>query len=136
LLDWRTGQDLADLCFPLWCAAGRKKSEYNDMAIEFGESRHSGVEVNELIADALGGGDYDTPETTYLDVLREQSQATEEQGRQLMDGLIALIGGTSTLIAHGSDLRKLQMRSGAFGCCGLQPLRGKNEWYIRTASTD
>ena len=46
-------QDLADFSGELWIAAGRRSSDYCDMSIEFGESRHSYVQVNSLIKKAL-----------------------------------------------------------------------------------
>ena len=46
-------QDLADFCMELWTEAGRSTRDYNDMAVEFGESRYSGLEVGCLIEDAL-----------------------------------------------------------------------------------
>jgi hypothetical protein len=46
-------QDLADFSGELWVAAGRRSSDYCDMSIEFGESRHSCVKVNSLIKKAL-----------------------------------------------------------------------------------
>lgn len=132
----RTGQDLANFCSTLWCAAGRKRNQYNDMAIEFGSSPHSGVEVNELIADACSG-DYETPETTYLDVNRYgRACTTKEQGLRLVSGLVALIGRTSNLITHSSDLDKLQIGDDSRGSFSLETItkgRGQTEWYVRTA---
>lgn len=39
-------QDLAGFCSVLWLAAGWKCNQCSDMAIEFGQSEHSLVEVN------------------------------------------------------------------------------------------
>ena len=52
--------DLADFCRKLWPAAGRRQNQYCDMAIEFGDSPHSYVEVNDLIAETFDSMDEDS----------------------------------------------------------------------------
>jgi hypothetical protein len=134
----RTGQDLANLSATLWRVAGRKQKEYSGMAIEFGESRHSRVEVNELIFEALHSG-IDSPETTYLDLFERPPCRTKEQGHKLINGLIALVGQSSSLIAHTSDLDNLQVGIDALDGLDFEALEGANNksgWYIRTADDE
>ena len=119
----------------LWPAAGRDSEEYSDMAIEFGDSPHSGVEVNELIADALDC-DYETPETTYLDMGRGHRTMAKEHGIRLMEGLLALVGETSNVITHASDVQKLQMGADELERFDLVPLQrnSRTGWYVRSAT--
>jgi hypothetical protein len=107
------------------------------MDIECGYSPHSNVDVNELISDALSTDDFDTPEVTYLDMDRRlAAPITKEQGVRLLNGLLSLIGKTSTLITHDSDLYKLQVEYNErdnFGLNALRKGRGQSDWYVRAA---
>ena len=129
------GQDLADFCRSLWKAAGRPYREYNDMAIEFGESRHSWVEVNDLIMDATDS--YAGSSTTYLDmrdIYRDDSPPLKkEHGVRLMNGLLALVGEDSSIVTHRSDLSKLNVDYGV--PFGFRELRGRDSggWFVRSA---
>jgi hypothetical protein len=128
-------QDLADFCRELWLAAGRRRNQYCDMAIEFGRSPHSSVEVNGLIAETFGSMDEETMETTYLDLGNSNVQAcqTTEQGLRLVNGLISLVGKQSTLITYESDLSKLHVIGHeAHGNLRWETL-GSTKWYVRTA---
>lgn len=123
---------MADYCRALWPAAGRESDEYNAMAIEFGDSPHSGVEVNELIADTLDC-DYETPEVAYLDLGRGNRTMTKEPGTLLMTGFLVLIGETSNLVTHRTDLGKLQMID---DCLSLHLISIQEGWYIRAADSE
>ena len=46
-------QDLANFCRALWMAAGRREDQYCDMAIEFGDSKHSDVKIKTLVNSAV-----------------------------------------------------------------------------------
>jgi hypothetical protein len=104
------------------------------MAIEFGQSPHSGVEVNELLKEAYGSEFYAREEIAYIASCDEMTKA---QGLCLLNGLIASVGPTSNLIAHGTDLDKMQVRSEARGTLGFEPLNeGHNDWHVRAGSDD
>jgi hypothetical protein len=127
--------DLADFCRKLWPAAGRRQNQYCDTAIEFGDSPHSHVEVNDLIAGTFDSMDYETVETTYLDLGVREIQAcqTTEQWLRLVSGLISLIGKQCTLITYERDLSKLHIVGHeAHGDFRLETL-GSTKWYVRTA---
>mmetsp|Transcript_22258 Transcript_22258/g.40123 ORF Transcript_22258/g.40123 Transcript_22258/m.40123 type:complete len:292 (-) Transcript_22258:294-1169(-) len=121
-------EDLADFSSKLWGAAGRNENEYSDMAIEFGESRHSGVEVNDLLVEA-----YDYSEVNEIAYITSCKKMTKAQGLRLLNGLIAFAGPTSNLIAHVTDLDKMQVRSEARDTLEFEPLNeGQgNEWHVR-----
>jgi len=103
------------------------------MAIEFGESRHSWVEVNDLIEEAVDGwGGFNT---AYLDIGRDQRETiTNEHGHRLMNGLLWLVGEESSIITHRNDLRKLDV--GNPYSYGFEELRGRdgNGWFVRCAT--
>jgi hypothetical protein len=93
------------------------------------------VEVNDLIAETFDSMDYETVETTYLDLGVREIQAcqTTEQGLRLVSGLISLIGKQSTFITYERDLSKLHIVGHeAHGDFRLETL-GSMKWYVRTA---
>jgi hypothetical protein len=90
-----------------------------------------------LIGESLHSKNFDTPEVTYLDtpVDRNQLPITQEQGVRLLNGLLSLIGETSTLIAHDTDLIKLEIgyaERDNFLLKALRKGRGQSDWYVRT----
>eukprot|EP00978_Attheya_sp_CCMP212_P009746 scaffold23195_cov51-Attheya_sp.AAC.2 len=116
----------------LWGAAGRKRNQYNGMAIEFGQSPHSRVEVNELLLDAFYPLCYDQEQITYIS---ECDCTTNAQGLRLLNGLISLVGSKSNLLAHGSDLDRLNVRSEAVETLGFNLVKGRgSDWYARPGS--
>eukprot|EP00978_Attheya_sp_CCMP212_P048303 scaffold500841_cov67-Attheya_sp.AAC.1 len=58
---------------------------------------------------------------------------TKAQGLRLLNGLIAFAGPTSNLIAHGTDLDKMQVRSEARDTLEFEPLNKghRNDWHVR-----
>ena len=101
------------------------------MAIEFGESRHSWVEVNDLIEEAIDGlGGFNT---TYLDIDGDQREPiAKDRGHRLMNGLLWLVGEESSIITHRNDLHKLNVGVPD----GFEELRGRdgNGWFARCAT--
>ena len=101
--------DLARFCDMLWCAAGRNPREYCDMAIEFGNSPHSLVEVNELIADSASHNYGYGTQTAYLDMEMHTRNlcSTADHGVRLLNGLLSLLGESSTVVTHNGGAWRL-----------------------------
>ena len=124
---------MAHFCRTLWHAAGRDSRQYDDMAIELGQSRHCYVYVNELI-DVAFARNFEACEMTYLDV--DKHCKTKEHGDRLMNCFLSLLGEMSNVIAHQSGLEKLGVGHDAARKLGFEPLRGpdgSSEWYVREA---
>ena len=97
-------QDLANFCRKLWVAAGKNEDVYDDMSIEFGESKYSKVEIKKLVGMATGI-------KKKSDILYVES-VTMHPGSTVQDSirLLEMIFKTCTsaiFIAYEIDLQKL-----------------------------
>lgn len=101
-------QDLAHFCRSLWSAAPeRNDNDYSDMAIEFGESRYSHLDIITLIEEATEGSRYEDwyDHVMYIDKAKLSQGSTEIESRELLDRLFSSFH--TSVIAHKSDLEKL-----------------------------
>jgi len=98
-------QDLAHFCRSLWSAAPeRKDNDYSDMAIEFGESRYSHLDIITLIGEVSGYEDwYD--HVMYINSAKLSQGSTEIESRELLDRFFSSFH--ASVIAHKTDLEKL-----------------------------
>lgn len=100
-------QDLADFCRSLWSASGRNISHYSDMDIELGRSRHSGVEIKELVEEATDKVFSD--DIIYIRTAKLTQGSTANESLELLNRLFAKVG--VFVIAHRTDLEKLGLHS-------------------------
>lgn len=117
-------QELADFCRPLWVDAGRRPSAYCDMAIEFGDSVHSGVKISTLVKAAAGikGKNH----VMYMRDVKLSPGASEKDSRKLLDGIFSTC--PAIVIAHETDLTNLGLKISDFSTTGFTTI-GKR-WYV------
>ena len=127
------GADLADFCWSLWKGAGRDVGEYDDCDVEMGDSPYSDDQVNDLIADACRTLFTPNHQVTYLNSAKAE---TPEHGRRLLSGLLSMLAGTSTLIAHPSDLEKMNVGPEERMEFGFQKPQGFKNWLVHTGNVD
>jgi hypothetical protein len=97
-------QDLANFCRNLWVAAGKNEDVYDEMAIEFGESRYSHVEVKTLISKAVGIKR--KSDILYVDKVKLLPGATSKDSVKLIE-MIFKTCTSASVIAYESDLKGL-----------------------------
>jgi len=97
-------QDLANFCRKLWVAAGKNEDVYDDMAIEFGESRYSHVEVKTLISKAVGIKR--KSDILYVNKVKLLPGATWKDSVKLIE-MIFKTCTSASVIAYESDLKGL-----------------------------
>jgi hypothetical protein len=120
----RLSHELADFCRPLWADAGRRKSEYSDIAIEFGESPHSGVEISTLVEEATGIEIMD--HVMYTETVKMNPSSTASDSRKLLDMMFLFF--PALVIAHESDLQGLGMVCSEFSQLGFRRIGEK--WFV------
>ena len=127
---------MANFSQSLWDAAGRNPRKYSDYAIEMGQSPHSRDEVNELIAEACEGC-VEPEQVTYIQSGKVVNSTNQSKcGRRLINGLISLVGKSSTVIAHNSDFEELHISHQERAALGFEQPAGFERWYIRPVYDD
>lgn len=120
-------QDLANFCRNLWTAAGKDEDVYDDMAIEFGESRYSHVEVKSLIGKAVGIKR--KSDILFVESVKLLPGATWKDSIKLIE-MIFKTCTSASVIAYECDLKKLGVddKATAIGfkkmrnyCCFIGP---------------
>lgn len=116
--------DLADFCRPLWVDAGRRESEYSDMAIEFGESKHCGVKISTLVRAATGIGG--KKHVMYVRDVKMSPGSTLKDAQTLLRMMFSSC--PAILIAHETDLTKLQIQRHEIFAMGFERIGSR--WYV------
>mmetsp|Transcript_10415 Transcript_10415/g.15909 ORF Transcript_10415/g.15909 Transcript_10415/m.15909 type:complete len:192 (+) Transcript_10415:303-878(+) len=97
-------QDLAVFCRSLWDSSDRNPDHYSPMAIEFGESRYSGVEIRDLVEETTG--EY-AKNTLYISKAKLAPGSTSKESLELLSRLVDNID--ASVIAYKTDLEKLSI---------------------------
>ena len=102
--------DLASFCRMLWKASGRRMNDYSDMAIEFGSSPYSSVEVIELVEEATDilGEEY-RQHVMYFQSAKLKNGATMEHSSKLISMLFRNFD--AVVISFKTDLFNLGITS-------------------------
>ena len=113
-------QDLANFCGQLWIAAGKKADEYFDMAIEFGESKHSHVPVKSLVSKEMGiKGKSDI---LYVDTIKMHPGGTSKHSLKLIE-MIFKTCTSALFIVYESDLKGLGVDTDSASMIGFDKMR-------------
>jgi hypothetical protein len=126
----------ADFARILWTAAGRPSAEYNDMAIEFGTSPHSGESINLLIAAAIGEDFQEmiSCATLYLNTDRAQMMRKSPGKPEDVQILLAKVAErfeNSYMVGHTSDLPDGLSFDDLCGWHCLSPQQSGAAWHVR-----
>ena len=97
-------QDLANFCRKLWVAAGKNEDVYDDMSIEFGESKYSKVEIKKLVGMATGIKR--KSDILYVESVKMHSGSTVQDSIRLLE-MIFKKCSSAIFIAYEIDLQKL-----------------------------
>jgi hypothetical protein len=117
-------QDLANFCQDLWKAAGRNADEYCGMAIEFGESRFSKVEILELIDEATG---IYNEHVMYIEKSKLMPGATSKDAMTLLE--LIYEDFPASVICFESDLKSMGIMKEGCDAFGFQQL-SYYPWFV------
>ena len=101
-------QDLANFCRILWSASGRDIRHYSDMAIEFGDSEYSDVEIKELVEEVTVTATDWNDNIAYIQTATLTQGSTSNESIELLNRLFAV---EVFAIAHRTDLENLGFAS-------------------------
>jgi hypothetical protein len=121
-------QDLANFCRDLWKAAGRNADDYCDMAIEFGESRFSKVEILELIEEATG---IYKEHVMYIEKTKLMPGATSKDAMTLLELIYEEF--PASVICYESDLKSMGIMKDQCDAFGFQQL-SYYPWFVGSSS--
>ncbi len=119
-------QELANFARVLWEAANRDPNLYNDMAIEFGNSEYSRVEIHKLVEEASNGSVCDREQILYFDTETLDPAATEQDALELLKMIFSTFS-KATVIAHETDFKGMGIPMNDLDDVGC--IRVGNKWF-------
>mmetsp|Transcript_7815 Transcript_7815/g.17640 ORF Transcript_7815/g.17640 Transcript_7815/m.17640 type:complete len:292 (+) Transcript_7815:115-990(+) len=113
----QASQDLANFCRYLWKAADRDANDYSDMAIEFGSSPYSGVEISTLVEEATG---VDREHVMYISGTKMSAGASSQDSLKLLRMIFTSF--PASVISYEVDLKALGISEESYATFGFEQL--------------
>lgn len=119
-------QELSDFSYDLWEASGRDMNSYDVMAVEFGTSPYSFIEIPTLVDEATAGTRHEGWCYQAVMYVRRASNENSDASRELLQTIFNSIA--ALMVIHKTDLEALGLHSlDEYNALGFVSFR--NGWF-------